>query len=201
MTVNAVGADEIGGGGDRATARRKPGRAAPSRRRATAARRISQANCSSIMTGIDMLHVPYRGSGPAVVDVVGRTRRRSCSMRRLAAAVRSQAEKLRPLAAASARARADLLPDVPTFAELGDRAASMFALVRASAAGRDAAGRGATAQRRDRKGSSDVRHQGCAGASGRGADGRAAWSDTIRLCVPNRRAGATVVRKNNIKVE
>ena len=64
-----------------------------------------------------MLHVPYRGSGPAVIDVAaGRVDAMFDAAPSLQAMI--QAGKLRPLAAASAQ-RNPVLPDVPTFAELG----------------------------------------------------------------------------------
>ena len=70
-----------------------------------------------IVAGIDMLHVPYRGSGPAVVDVGGgRVDIMFDAAPSLLAMI--QADKLRPLAAASAT-RVQILPEVPTFAELG----------------------------------------------------------------------------------
>jgi len=69
------------------------------------------------IAGIDMLHVPYRGSGPAVIDVgAGRVDIMFDAVPSLIALI--QGDKLRPLAAASA-ARNAVLPDVPTFAELG----------------------------------------------------------------------------------
>jgi len=69
------------------------------------------------VTGTTMLHVPYRGSGPAVVDVgAGRVDIMFDAVPSLQALI--QAGKLRPLAAASA-ARHPLLPDLATFAELG----------------------------------------------------------------------------------
>jgi tripartite-type tricarboxylate transporter receptor subunit TctC len=72
-----------------------------------------------IVAGIDMLHVPYRGSGPAVIDVAGgRVDIMFDAAPSLLAMI--QAGKLRPLAAAS-QARVPILPEVPTFAELGIR--------------------------------------------------------------------------------
>ncbi len=69
------------------------------------------------ITGTDLLHVPYRGSGPAVVDLVaGRIAIMFDAAPSLLPFV--TADKLRPLAAASAQ-RNRLLSDLPTFAELG----------------------------------------------------------------------------------
>jgi tripartite-type tricarboxylate transporter receptor subunit TctC len=69
------------------------------------------------LTGADLLHVPYRGSGPAVVDLVaGRVAIMFDATPALLPFI--TAGQLRPLAAASAE-RHRLLPEVPTFAELG----------------------------------------------------------------------------------
>jgi tripartite-type tricarboxylate transporter receptor subunit TctC/uncharacterized protein YceH (UPF0502 family) len=69
------------------------------------------------VTGAPIVHVPYKGSGPAVTDLVGgRVQIMFDAAPSLIQHVRSG--KLRVLAAASAE-RNRLLPDVPTFAELG----------------------------------------------------------------------------------
>jgi tripartite-type tricarboxylate transporter receptor subunit TctC len=69
------------------------------------------------LTGTDLLHVPYRGSGPAVIDLVGgRITMMFDATPSLLAHITTG--KLRPLAAASPQ-RHRLLPDVPSFAELG----------------------------------------------------------------------------------
>ncbi|MBV9971163.1 MAG: tripartite tricarboxylate transporter substrate binding protein, partial [Xanthobacteraceae bacterium] len=67
--------------------------------------------------GIDLLHVPYRGSGPAAVDLIAG---RVAIMIDAAPALLPfmMSGQVRPLAAAS-RERHRLLPQVPTFAELG----------------------------------------------------------------------------------
>ena len=68
------------------------------------------------VTGAPITHVPYKGSGPAVADLVGgRVQIMFDAAPSLIAHVRSG--KLRVLAAASAE-RNRLLPEVPTFAEL-----------------------------------------------------------------------------------
>src|SRR3954463_8501072 len=68
-------------------------------------------------TGASITHVPYKGSGPAVADLVGgRVQIMFDAAPSLIQHVRSG--KLRVLAAASGE-RNRLLPDVPTFAELG----------------------------------------------------------------------------------
>src|SRR5689334_5343052 len=69
------------------------------------------------VTGAPITHVPYKGSGPAVADLIGgRVQIMFDAAPSLIAHVRSG--KLRVLAAASAE-RNRLLPEVPTFAELG----------------------------------------------------------------------------------
>jgi tripartite-type tricarboxylate transporter receptor subunit TctC len=69
------------------------------------------------VTGAPMTHVPYKGSGPAVADLVGgRVQIMFDAAPSLIAHIRSG--KLRVLAAASPQ-RNRLLPEAPTFAELG----------------------------------------------------------------------------------
>jgi tripartite-type tricarboxylate transporter receptor subunit TctC len=69
------------------------------------------------LTGTELLHVPYRGSGPAVVDLVaGRITMMFDATPSLLPFI--TAGKLRALAAASPQSHR-LLPDVPSFAELG----------------------------------------------------------------------------------
>jgi len=69
------------------------------------------------VTGAPLTHVPYKGSGPAVADLIGgRVQIMFDAVPSLIAHIRSG--KLRVLAAASPE-RNRLLPEVPTFAELG----------------------------------------------------------------------------------
>jgi tripartite-type tricarboxylate transporter receptor subunit TctC len=69
------------------------------------------------VTGAPLTHVPYKGSGPAVADLVGgRVQIMFDAAPSLIQHVRSG--KLRVVAAASTQ-RNRLLPEVPTFAELG----------------------------------------------------------------------------------
>jgi tripartite-type tricarboxylate transporter receptor subunit TctC len=68
-----------------------------------------------MMTSVDLLHVPYRGSGPMLTDLLGG--RVQMSFDSLPASIEHiRAGKLRPLAVTSAT-RSDALPDIPTVAE------------------------------------------------------------------------------------
>jgi tripartite-type tricarboxylate transporter receptor subunit TctC len=66
---------------------------------------------------VDMTHVPYKGSGPALTDVMGGTVPMMFDTM-LVVGAQVKAGKLRPIAVASAK-RLPSLPDVPTFAEAG----------------------------------------------------------------------------------
>ena len=70
-------------------------------------------------TGIDMVHVPYKGSGPAHVDLLGGQIHLMFD-NIVALMPHFKAAKLRPLAVSSAK-RHPLLPDVPSIAEAGVR--------------------------------------------------------------------------------
>jgi tripartite-type tricarboxylate transporter receptor subunit TctC len=68
-----------------------------------------------MMTGVDWLHVPYRGSGPMLIDLVGG--QVQMSFDNLSASVEHiRAGRLWPLAVTAAT-RSDALPDIPTVAE------------------------------------------------------------------------------------
>ncbi len=67
------------------------------------------------MTGVDMVHVPYHGGGPAIADLLGG--QVQVYFGTFAAAIQYvRAGKLRALAVTSAK-RASVLPDVPALAE------------------------------------------------------------------------------------
>ena len=69
------------------------------------------------MTGVDMTHVPYRGSGPAVNDLVGG--QVDVMFDNLPSSIgQIRAGTLRPIAVTSLT-RSPALPDVPTIAESG----------------------------------------------------------------------------------
>ncbi|HWL27808.1 MAG TPA: tripartite tricarboxylate transporter substrate binding protein [Burkholderiaceae bacterium] len=70
-----------------------------------------------ITAGIDLIPVPYRGSGPAMTDLVGGQVNTMIETVPAAQAF-IKAEKLRPLAVTSQQ-RAPTLPDVPTAKEAG----------------------------------------------------------------------------------
>src|SRR6202035_3195696 len=65
-----------------------------------------------MMAGVDIVHVPYRGGGPALVDLLGGQVQMMFGV--LASSIEYiRAGKLRPLAVSTAM-RAEALPDVPT---------------------------------------------------------------------------------------
>jgi tripartite-type tricarboxylate transporter receptor subunit TctC len=70
-----------------------------------------------VAAGVDLVHVPYRGIGPAFADILGG--QTQAMFPGLAAALpHIKAGKVKPLAVTGNK-RHPLLPDVPTFAELG----------------------------------------------------------------------------------
>jgi len=66
---------------------------------------------------VDMIHVPYKGSAPAITDALGGHVPMIFDST-VAIVPHLKAGKLRPIAISSAK-RSPLLPDVPTFAEAG----------------------------------------------------------------------------------
>jgi tripartite-type tricarboxylate transporter receptor subunit TctC len=69
--------------------------------------------------GLKLLHVPYKGSGPAITDVLGS--QVESMMDQLTASIEHiKAGRMRAIAVSS-RARSPLLPEVPTLDELGVR--------------------------------------------------------------------------------
>ena len=70
-----------------------------------------------VATGLDLVHVPYRGIGPAITDILGG--QTQALFPGLAAGLpHIKAGKMKALAV-TGRARHKLLPDVPTFEEAG----------------------------------------------------------------------------------
>ncbi len=74
--------------------------------------------------GVDMVHVPYKGGGPALNDVVGG--QVPLFFGNLASSLpHIQSGKLRPLAVTGAK-RSALMPNVPTLAESGVKGAEIY---------------------------------------------------------------------------
>lgn len=74
-------------------------------------------------TGVKFTHVPYKGSGPAVQDVIGGQVDMMFDTT-LVVGPHIQSGKLRPIAVTSSR-RLESLPDVPTIAEAGQKGFDM----------------------------------------------------------------------------
>lgn len=74
-------------------------------------------------TGVKFTHVPYKGSGPAVQDVIGGQVDMMFDTA-LVVGPHIQSGKLRPIAVTSSR-RLESLPDVPTIAEAGEKGFDM----------------------------------------------------------------------------
>jgi tripartite-type tricarboxylate transporter receptor subunit TctC len=81
-----------------------------------------------IMTGVDLTHVPYRGSAPALTDMISGTVQVMFD-NMPSSLPHIQAGKLRALAVTTAQ-RSDALPDVPTVAETvqGYEASAFFGM-------------------------------------------------------------------------
>ncbi|MGE3925816.1 MAG: Bug family tripartite tricarboxylate transporter substrate binding protein [Lautropia sp.] len=80
--------------------------------------------------GVDILHVPYKGGGPALIDVIGGQVHVLFDVL-VTTAPQVRAGKLQPLAITSAE-RSPMLPDVPTMSESGYpgfHATAFFALM------------------------------------------------------------------------
>jgi tripartite-type tricarboxylate transporter receptor subunit TctC len=99
-----------------ALAKREPGRIAYASAGIGTSPQMSVELLKSL-AGIDMLHVPYKGTGPGVVDLLaGQVGVMAPNV--LTALPHIKAGRLRALAVTSAR-RSEVLPDVPTVAETG----------------------------------------------------------------------------------
>ena len=103
------GADRAGQGRSRASCNTP--------RPASAASSISAASCSSSTAEVDLLHVPFKGGGPAMIDVIGgHTKVMFSSLVQTTPHIKSG--KLRALGVGGTE-RSPVLPDVPTIAEAG----------------------------------------------------------------------------------
>ena len=80
-----------------------------------------------VVAGIDLLHVPYKGSAPAMTDLIGGQVPLSIDTA-IAAIPMLQAGKVKALAVTAAK-RSTLLPQVPTIAESGFPDYEMFSWV------------------------------------------------------------------------
>jgi len=129
-------------------------------------------------TGIELTHVPYRGAGPAVTDLIGGQIQMMFVTPPLSLA-HIQSGKLRPLAFTGAT-RWPVLPDVPTMAEAG----------RAVRAGEACRRRQRTAPPR---GGGSVEHGGGAKES-RGAGLERVRKLAVRVQDISRRAGSHLCR-------
>jgi len=68
-----------------------------------------------MMTGVNLVHVPYRGAGPAITDLLGG--QIHVTFTDMAASIASiRANRLRALAVTTA-ARSEALPDIPTIGD------------------------------------------------------------------------------------
>jgi tripartite-type tricarboxylate transporter receptor subunit TctC len=75
------------------------------------------AELFKLMAGVDMLHVPFRGGGPALIDVIGgHTKVAFATV--VASAGHARAGRTRALGVGATK-RHPLLPEVPTIAEAG----------------------------------------------------------------------------------
>jgi tripartite-type tricarboxylate transporter receptor subunit TctC len=75
------------------------------------------ASMLQTMAGLELVHVPYKGEGPALVDIVaGRV---DIFIGNLAAALKFHQSKRAKILAVAATQRSPVLPDVPTAAEAG----------------------------------------------------------------------------------
>jgi tripartite-type tricarboxylate transporter receptor subunit TctC len=69
------------------------------------------------MTGTNMIHVPYKGGGPALIDTIS-GQAQICLSSLIQAIGHFRSNKLRALGVSTAK-RSDILPEVPTIAEAG----------------------------------------------------------------------------------
>jgi tripartite-type tricarboxylate transporter receptor subunit TctC len=151
-----------------------------------------------LRAGIDLVHVPYRGGGPAVVDLLG-GRLDAMLVSPLEVMGHVQGGRLRLLAVASER-RDPNLPDLPTMAEAGVadfRVAGWFGLV-APAATPDAIVERLNAEIRTVLGSDEVRRR-IAELGASPAPGSAA--DFGRLLASERRQWAEAVAAARVRLQ
>jgi tripartite-type tricarboxylate transporter receptor subunit TctC len=70
-----------------------------------------------LMAGVDLLHVPFKGGGPAMIDVLG-GHTKAVFATTITALPHVRSGRLRALGVGN-RARSPVLPEIPTIAEAG----------------------------------------------------------------------------------
>ena len=152
-----------------------------------------------LKTGIDMVHIPYKGGGPAVIDTIGGQVQLAVRLDAggMAAREGGQAEGDRRRQRASAAVAA---PDLPTIAESGVPDYVGRLVVRRARAGEDAAGRRREAQRGIGQGARESGDQGEASRAGR--RGGAVYAGRIRALIKDELAKWDyVIETANIRPE
>jgi tripartite-type tricarboxylate transporter receptor subunit TctC len=129
------------------------------------------------MTGTNMLHVPYKGGGPALIDTVS-GEAQICLSSLIQALVHIRANKLRAIGTSGAT-RTPILPDVPTIMEAGvpgyetyNTAGDHPAPERRDRRGAEIARDGKTAARRSRRTGNQITRR--TGQTRRGGNGQMA---------------------------
>ena len=118
------------------------------------------------MAGVDMQHIPYKGSPPALQDVMGGNVTMTFDNITTAWTL-AKGGKLRALAVTTAK-RSPAAPDVPTIAEAGVAGYEIGSWQGVFAPGRHAAGHREAPQHRDREDHQHARRAGKAAGAGRG---------------------------------
>src|SRR5215510_51598 len=112
-----------------AYAKANPGKATYASQGNGSTSHLSASNLATL-AGIELVHVPYKGEGPALVDIGAR--RVDIFIGNISASLRFEKQKQVKFLGLASRTRSPVAPDVPTTAELGlpDLVASAwFALV------------------------------------------------------------------------
>jgi tripartite-type tricarboxylate transporter receptor subunit TctC len=126
------------------------------------------------MAGIDVVHVPFKGSGQALIDVVaGRVSMIFDNMP--SALPHIKGNKLRALGVTGSK-RSGALPDVPTIAEAGLPGYESLVVERVRSSGGNTEGGGPAAESRDERNSREPGHEAEARRAGRRCSRRSAGS-------------------------
>jgi len=115
--------------------------------------------------GIELIHVPYKGAGPQLVDVMGGNV--AVGFTSLTATIPHVRSGRLKLLMVTSKRRSSAAPDTPTVAEVGDR--NMQRLVRDPRASPDAENHHLAAQFRDRAHYPAARHAGALRQPGSGS--------------------------------